>query len=155
VKSIVDAAVMAIPTPQTIVETKIVVATPRPVSAEAMRITPTGEFRGAIAGFAPVVGWAPDCSSCSQLVGASSHEGLFTSVRTPDGALALEPWLVESWETASDLSFSDFNMREGVQFHHGWGEMTAEDVAWYFNLLNTVTNPESKHDTGVQIFDLA
>jgi ABC-type transport system substrate-binding protein len=46
-------------------------------------------------------------------------------------------------------------MREGVQFHQGWGEMTAEDVAWYFNLLNTVTNPESKHDTGVQIFDLA
>ena len=26
-----------------------------------------------------------------------------------------------------------FNIRDGVQFHHGWGELTAEDVAWSFN----------------------
>jgi len=38
-----------------------------------------------------------------------------------------------SWEVASDLSKLSFTVREGVQFHNGWGEMTADDVAFSYN----------------------
>ena len=38
--------------------------------------------------------------------------------------------IVESWVVASDTSKVTFKIRKGIQFHHGWGEVTAEDVAW-------------------------
>ncbi len=37
------------------------------------------------------------------------------------------PWLAESWETTTDAKTWTFKLREGVQFHHGYGEMTAHD----------------------------
>lgn len=37
------------------------------------------------------------------------------------------------WTVAPDSRSIMFDLREGVQFHHGWGELTAEDVAWSFN----------------------
>ena len=48
---------------------------------------------------------------------------------------------------ASDFSYTDFNIREGVQFHKGWGELTAEDIAWSWNAGNPVLTPEAVHDT--------
>jgi peptide/nickel transport system substrate-binding protein len=36
--------------------------------------------------------------------------------------------LAESWEHNEDFTEWTFKLREGVQFHHGWGEVTAEDV---------------------------
>ena len=41
--------------------------------------------------------------------------------------------IVESWTVAADTSTVTFKIRKGVQFHKGWGEVTAEDVAWSFN----------------------
>ena len=41
--------------------------------------------------------------------------------------------LVNGWKVADDASSIIFDLRKGVMFHHGWGEMTAEDVAWSFN----------------------
>jgi len=38
-----------------------------------------------------------------------------------------------SWEIASDLSKITFEIRKGVQFHKGYGELDAEDVAFSFN----------------------
>ena len=38
--------------------------------------------------------------------------------------------IVESWTVAADTSTVTMKIREGVQFHHGWGEVDAEDVAW-------------------------
>lgn len=40
------------------------------------------------------------------------------------------PMLVESWSISDDFLTWTFNMREGVQFHKGWGEMTAEDFVY-------------------------
>ena len=45
----------------------------------------------------------------------------------------LVPMLAESWDVSADGQVWTFNIREGVQFHKGFGEMTAEDVAWSFN----------------------
>ena len=142
--------------PITQIKETVIIATPSP--ADAMmdeRIVPAGTFTGAIGSFSPVSGWGPSCTACSQLVGASVGEALFATARDESGAIGLTPWLVEKWELAADASYSDFKLQEGVQFHQDFGELTADDVAWYFNLINTNTNPESKHDTGVQIFDLA
>ena len=47
---------------------------------------------------------------------------------TTDGAV--EPMLAESWTISPDFQTWTFNIREGVEFHKGWGEMTADDVIW-------------------------
>ena len=141
--------------PITQIREVVTIATPSPADMMPTQIVSSGTFNGAMGRFSPVSGWGPSCTACSQLTGASVGEALFGTVRDEDGAIALSPWLVQSWELADDAAYSDFKLQEGVQFHQDFGEMTADDVAWYFNLINTNTNPESKHDTGVQIFDLA
>jgi peptide/nickel transport system substrate-binding protein len=40
--------------------------------------------------------------------------------------------LAESWESRDGGIFWEFKLREGVQFHNGWGEMTADDVQFSF-----------------------
>jgi peptide/nickel transport system substrate-binding protein len=44
----------------------------------------------------------------------------------PDGQLV--PLLATSWEPNEDSTIWTIHLREGVQFHDGWGEMTSEDV---------------------------
>ena len=41
--------------------------------------------------------------------------------------------IAPSWEVASDQSKITFTIREGIEFHDGWGELTAHDVAYSFN----------------------
>ena len=41
--------------------------------------------------------------------------------------------LAESWEAASDGTSVTFRIRQGVQFHDGWGELTADDVVYTFD----------------------
>ena len=41
--------------------------------------------------------------------------------------------IAPTWEIASDLSKITFQIREGVDFHDDWGELTAHDVAHSFN----------------------
>lgn len=60
-------------------------------------------------------------------------------VRFPDGRInpnELEPSLAESWERdeANDLVWT-FKLREGVQFHEGYGEVTADDVVFSIERL--------------------
>jgi ABC-type transport system substrate-binding protein len=38
------------------------------------------------------------------------------------------PWLAESWEMAQDGRSWRIKLRKGVQFHHGYGEFTVQDV---------------------------
>jgi len=63
-------------------------------------------------------------------------EGLlhFTADREVVGKLA------ESWEISEDATTWTFNLRQGVQFHKGYGEMTAEDVVYSYRQW-----PLSKH----------
>ena len=46
---------------------------------------------------------------------------------------AVLPMLAESWDISPDGQVWTYNIRKGVQFHKGFGEMTAEDVAFSFN----------------------
>ncbi|MBM3133085.1 MAG: ABC transporter substrate-binding protein [Chloroflexi bacterium] len=49
------------------------------------------------------------------------------------------PGLAESWKVAEDGMSITFKLRQGVQFHDGWGEMTSEDVRF---TIETVLNPD-------------
>lgn len=61
----------------------------------------------------------------------------------------LVPGLVTEWEQPDDLTFR-FKLREGVQFHKGYGEFTAEDVEW--NINETLTQEWTRRGflTGVK-----
>ncbi len=58
-------------------------------------------------------------------------------VMPPDGKFGVKPedfapWLAESWTTSDDAKTWVFTLRKGVQFHKGYGEMTADDVVRSF-----------------------
>jgi|GEM_PF-930931 peptide/nickel transport system substrate-binding protein len=56
-----------------------------------------------------------------------------TLMRMEDPArMEIIPWLVENWQQ-EDASTYVFKLREGVKWHKGYGEVTAEDAAWSYN----------------------
>ena len=64
--------------------------------------------------------------------------------------LEAEPLLAESWSISDDFVTWTFNIRKGVQFHKGYGEMTAEDVAWSYT--HWITNTKHARATALQRF---
>ncbi|WGF88570.1 ABC transporter substrate-binding protein [Marinivivus vitaminiproducens] len=67
-------------------------------------------------------------------------------VRPDDGAFAVtpdefRPTLATSWTQSEDAKTWSFTLREGVQFHKGYGEMTSEDVVYsYERAITSGTN---------------
>lgn len=58
-------------------------------------------------------------------------------VRPDDGAFATKPeefrpTLATSWTSSEDAKRWTFKLRQGVQFHKGYGEMTSEDVVYSY-----------------------
>ena len=58
-------------------------------------------------------------------------------VRPEDGKFAVAPeeyvpTLATEWSQSEDAKVWTFKLREGVQFHRGYGEMTSEDVVFSF-----------------------
>jgi peptide/nickel transport system substrate-binding protein len=49
--------------------------------------------------------------------------------------------LAETFEVSDDGLRYDFTLREGIQFHGGYGEMTAEDVKFSFERIAGLTKP--------------
>jgi len=69
-------------------------------------------------------------STIDRIVAAWMFNGL---VRFPPGSndpARLEPDLAQSWESSADGKTWTFHLRHGVQFQHGFGELTADDVAF-------------------------
>ena len=63
-----------------------------------------------------------------QFTSSSVAEGLITTA--PD--LSASPMLAKSWEISDDFLTWTWKFQEGVQFHKGYGEMTAEDVLYSY-----------------------
>ena len=54
-------------------------------------------------------------------------------VRFKPGIISLElmePDLAEKWSTSADGKEWTFSLRQGVQCHHGYGELTSDDVVY-------------------------
>jgi peptide/nickel transport system substrate-binding protein len=45
------------------------------------------------------------------------------------------PDLAESWTSSDDLTVWTFNLRQGVQFHKGYGELTSDDVKFSYERI--------------------
>ena len=80
----------------------------------------------------------------------------------------VEGWLAESWDISADFKTWTFNLQQGVQFHKGYGEMTAADViysyqeGWGINPLHARTpdfrgfwTPEGGSVTAVDDYTVA
>ena len=57
-----------------------------------------------------------------------------------DTVLKIEPDLASSWEISDDGLVHTFHLREGGQFHKGYGELTSEDVVF---TIERAKDPES------------
>lgn len=68
------------------------------------------------------------------------YSGLVRFTPGKAGIENIEPDLAESWESNDDKTVWTFNLREGVQWHGGDGELKAEDVKWSFE---RVMDPET------------
>src|SRR3954463_5164595 len=75
-------------------------------------------------------------------------------VRFPPGSIdpaAIEPDLAERWESSADGKTWTFFLRRGVQFHGGFGEVTAEDVG--FSLKKSGTAATSAFSADFRAFE--
>lgn len=134
----------------TVVIEKEVLITPTPAVAlptalpEKINIPNPGSSKGALVMIPrtvpPGVGINSSQASEEQNYWGVS-EGLFRVVGDNDGGF----WLAESWSMSSDGKQVTVKIRSGVQFHGGWGELTAFDVAWSTNDTNSAVTPESIH----------
>lgn len=79
-----------------------------------------------------------------KFLGQSVTEKLFM---TDAGGNAV-PQVITDWEVAADLSTITVNLKQNVPFHGGFGNLTAEDVAWSFNMGNPGVNTTSATDGG-------
>ncbi|MDP5876913.1 MAG: ABC transporter substrate-binding protein, partial [Dehalococcoidia bacterium] len=111
-------------------------------------VVPSGEATIAVNAVNAGVGTPRFCTAgCAEDVYvAGIMETLFRPVYGDTlGAEAEESVLATSFDLDPDLVYLDFTLREGVQFHDGWGEFTAADVVFSFNDANRNTQPESIH----------
>jgi peptide/nickel transport system substrate-binding protein len=75
-------------------------------------------------------------------------------VRFPPGSIdpaAIEPDLAERWESSADGKTWTFFLRRGVQFHGGFGEVTADDVV--FSLKKSGTAATSAFSADFRAFE--
>jgi peptide/nickel transport system substrate-binding protein len=63
----------------------------------------------------------------------------------------VEPDLAESWESTDDGLVWTFHLRQGVQCHHDYGELTSEDIVYS---LNRAADPKrSSFSSDFSVFD--
>lgn len=72
-------------------------------------------------------------------------------IRFKAGGFEVEGDLAEKWEVSTDGTEYTFNLRKGVKFHKGFGELTAEDVKFS---LERQLDPELKALTATYLEDL-
>ncbi len=67
-------------------------------------------------------------------------------VRYEPGSFEIEPDLAREWEISEDRREITFYLREGIEFHNDYGELTAEDVKFSFERIidPDVPTPEAE-----------
>jgi len=62
-----------------------------------------------------------------------------------NGTTEVENLLIQDYEISDDLTEYTFTLKEGVQFHGDYGEMTADDVVYSFRRLLESTNSTNQY----------
>jgi peptide/nickel transport system substrate-binding protein len=102
---------------------------------EGIRPTPAAAQRLVIAGAPPAhEATFPHQGSISQKLPTRVMFEYLTDV-DPTTWDYERPMLAERWQMSPDAKTWTFHLRKGVQFHDNFGEMTAEDVKYSFELL--------------------
>jgi len=143
VEQVVQTVVVELPA-----DVVVVTATALPQSGGAMvaPVVQSGTLIIAVELVGTPSGLIRDAPWWATLADISVQETMFRNIRGDDGGIALTPNLVESWTTETDGSFTDFTIRRGIEFHRGFGELTAEDIAYTYNEANPTTQPpQSPH----------
>ena len=126
----------------------VVVATATP-DPNAGKVIASGEVTAAISNVYFMNSSPRYCPACSVQARTGATEFLLTAVRDDAGQIAIAGQLAESWTQSPDgTSWTEFKLKKGVQFHGGYGEMTAKDVAFSWNDANPNIVADSVHDTG-------
>ena len=131
-------------------DTITIIVTPTPLAALATAIPTKVDLpqpkssSGTIVVIPRVVGPGPGINR-SQAPETMMYWGVTEQLFRPDGDQLVGPWLATSWSIAPDFSSATITIRSGVQFHKGWGELTAEDFAWSANDANGALNLTSIH----------
>jgi peptide/nickel transport system substrate-binding protein len=71
--------------------------------------------------------------------GSIAGSSMYETLLTLDGDKKVASKLAESWDVSDDYRTCVFKLRKGVQFHHGYGELTAEDVVF---TIERMSDPE-------------
>jgi peptide/nickel transport system substrate-binding protein len=82
----------------------------------------------------------PDCSLGSTLNMNPMFEPLLYREVKSGVIVEGEGRMAETWSVNDDFTEYSFKLREGMQFHGGWGELTTADVVWSHELM---TRPET------------
>ena len=119
------------PAPQQQAATAVSIATPDPTpegSAVGSSEQPAGTLNVGQKELGPFTGHPALTGNPQIFVLQTAPIG--ESLLTVSSDLEAVPMLAKSWEVSEDGSTWTFRLNEGVQFHKGYGEMTAEDVIW-------------------------
>jgi peptide/nickel transport system substrate-binding protein len=79
---------------------------------------------------------APDPTTGQSTVTFQVMLNLYDSLVFPNAKGGLDPCAAETWEASDGSQTWTFHLRKGIKFHHG-GELTARDVLFSLDMLNT------------------
>ncbi len=130
-KEVVREVIIEVPVEKIIVVTPVIAKAPK-------NVKPVGTLNVALTGLGPFLAHPALASgTATDVVATAVSESLWQY----DVDRQAIPMLVESWDISADFTTWTLNLRRGVQFQKGYGEMTAEDVVWSFE--QRVLNPKA------------
>ena len=150
-KPVAQTVVVEKPVAQTVVVEKqvekVMVVTATPVQPPTSTAVPAakpappskqkaGEIIWAVNTFGSAGGGFNAKALCCSSNAMSISETLFKTTKQAD----VSPYLAESWSLDGDAKSVTVKLRQGVQFHKGFGAMTADDVVWSYNDSNPSTS---------------
>ena len=133
------------------VATKVPIATVAPTLESPAAVVidkPEGILTGGQKELGPFIGH-PNLAGNPQIY-VMSTAPITESLFTVNSNLEVVPFLAREWEVSEDALTWTFYLEEGVQFHKGYGEMTAEDVLWSMQqFADSAKHPRASNIRGV------
>lgn len=102
-------------------------ATPKPTAAPPAAAKPSGSLRIAYTEIGPPM-FTPKNSGFP--TNAILSTNIFETGWRASTTGEMEPWLIKKWSISPDSLTWTLRLQEGVPFHKGWGQFTAEDLKW-------------------------